>query len=69
MTNRNYLDELQLFTIGATSKPLCADLAVKDKQLTMEIDTGAIESLITEQTFRKLYPEISLQLSHAILKT
>ena len=33
------MDELQLFTIGGTSKPFCADLVVNDKQLTMEIDT------------------------------
>ena len=35
----------------------------------MEIDTGAAVSLITEETFRKFYPELSLQLYHAILKT
>ena len=43
--------EIQLFTSGGTSKPFCADLVVNDKQLTMEIDTGAAVSLITEQTF------------------
>ena len=35
----------------------------------MEIDTGAAVSLIREQTFPKLYPELSLQLSHTILNT
>ena len=63
------IDELQLFTIGGTSKPFCADLVVNDKQHTMEIDTGAAVSLITEQTFQKPYSELSLQPSHAILKT
>ena len=63
------MDEIQLFTIGGNSKPFCADLVVNDKQLTMEIDTGAAISFITEQTFPKLYPELSLQSSHATLKT
>ena len=58
----------QLFTIGGTSKPFCADIVVNAKQLPMEIDTGAAVSLIPEQTFRKLYPELSLQPFHAILK-
>ena len=35
------MDELQLFTIGGTSKPFCADLVVNNKLLIMEIDTGA----------------------------
>ena len=34
------MDELQIFTIGGTSKP-CDDLVVNNRQLTMEIDTGA----------------------------
>ena len=42
------MDELQLFTIGGTAKPFCADLEVTDKQLAMEIDTGVAVSLITE---------------------
>ena len=32
------MEELQLFTMGGTSKPFRADLVVNDKQLTMEID-------------------------------
>ena len=63
------MDQLQLPTIGGTSTPFGADLVVNDKRLTMEIDTGAAVSLITEQTFQNLYPELSLQPSHAILKT
>ena len=50
------MDELQLFTIGRTSKPFFADPVMNDKQLTMETDPGAAVSLITEQTFWKLYP-------------
>ena len=50
------MGELQLFTIGGTFKLIYADL-VNDKQLTMEIDTGA-----AIQNY--LY-----KLSHAILKT
>ena len=63
------MDELQLFTSGATSKPFCVDLIVNNKQLTMEIDTGAAVSLITEQSFRKIDDELSLQPSHAVLMT
>ena len=36
------MDQLQLLTIGGTSKLLCADLVVNDKPFTMEkINTGA----------------------------
>ena len=61
-------DELQLFTIGGTSKPFCADHVVKDKQLIMEINTGAAV-LPQRRLFWKLYPELSLQPSNAFLKT
>ena len=44
------MDELQLFSIGGTSKLFCADIVVNDKLLTMEIDTGAAVTY-TEQTF------------------
>ena len=63
------MNGIQFFTIGGISKPFFAYHVVNGKKLTIEIDTGAAASLNTEQTFRLLYPELSLQLSHAILKT
>ena len=45
------MDELQLFTIGGTSKPFSADLVVNDKHLTMEIDTGADAPLLQSRQF------------------
>ena len=55
------MDELQLFTIGGTCKSFCADLAVNDKQLPMEIDNGAAVSDILKALSRIISTTVSQQ--------
>ena len=52
-----------------TDKPYTVDLKLNGKVLTMEIDTGACVSLISEQTFKQLFPKKSLKPSKARLST
>lgn len=63
-------EEFQLFTVGAkVSSPITADLCVDGQPLTMEVDTGAALSLISEKTYKKMFPEVCLQKSNTVLRT
>lgn len=50
---------------GARDKPLEVDLIIGGKPLCMEVDTGSAVSLVSEQTFRSLFPKDTLQPSKA----
>ena len=59
-----------LHTLRAqTGQPLEVDLMLDRKSLCMEDDTGAAMSLVSEKTYRSLFPECCLQLSKACLRT
>ena len=65
-------DELPyvLHTLRAQSgQPLEVDLMLDGKPLCMEVDTGAALSLVSEKTYRSLFPERCLQPSKACLRT
>ena len=38
------------------AQPYFEDLELDGKSLTMEVDTGAFMTLVSQQTFRKLFP-------------
>ena len=59
-----------LHTLRAqTGQPLEVDLMLDGKPLCMEVDTGAAVSLVSEKTYRSLFPECHLQPSKACLRT
>ena len=61
---------LNIFTIGGRStRPIYADLVINGKQLTMEVDTGAAVSVISEETRKSLLSDLPLRKSNAILRT
>ena len=63
-------DELPLYTIGSiVSKPICVDLQVNGTMMTMEVDTGAAVSLISEETRKKLLPTSTLNSATVRLRT
>ena len=63
-------DDLTLFTIGErSSPPITVQLHVEGKPLSMELDTGAAVSIISEQVQRSLYPEAELRASNVTLRT
>ena len=64
-------DEFQLYTIGAKSAtcPITVDVQINGKQLPMEVDTGAALSIISERTWKKNFPGITLKKADVVLKT
>ena len=49
--------------------PFEVTVSVQDQPLTMEVDTGASLSIMSEETFRKHWPRVVLQESNVKLKT
>ena len=63
-------EDHQLLTIGEKStRPITIELLINNKPLTMEVDTGAAVSLISEATMKKLLPRMKVQPSNMTLKT
>ena len=48
---------------ASSDKPLEVDLQLEGKPLQMEVDTGAAVSLVSEETYRSLFPTVQLQSS------
>lgn len=42
-------------------KALEVDLALENKPLRLEVDTGSAVSLVSEQTYKRLFPNTKLQ--------
>ena len=64
-------DEYRLFmmTDSSSSDPIMVPVIVNGKKLTMELDTGAAVSIISDQTRRSLFPDVQLRKSRLVLKT
>ena len=64
-------EEFQLFTVTskAATRPITMELDINCKPVNMELDTGAAVSLISEQTWKALFPETKLEKSNVLLKT
>ena len=62
--------DLPLYQVSSkASHPITVDLEVNKTKLTMEIDTGAAVSVISEQTRRKMFPDVPLSKSTLLLKS
>ena len=61
---------LHALTIGKPSvKPIRVDLEVSGKKLTLDVDTGAAVSILSEKVFQQLFSEVKLKPSSFFLKT
>ena len=64
------MENLMLNTIRyEQGKPLVMDLTLNGKQLTMELDTRAAVSLVSQKTFQSLLPDCELKPSRVPLTT
>jgi len=54
---------------ASCDRPLEVDLTLEGKPLRMEVDTGAAVSLVSEKTYRSLFPKAPLQPSTTKLRT
>ena len=52
---------LNQLTQNSGSKPIELNVDVLGKSISMELDTGAAVSLISEETYKKSFPDVSLQ--------
>ena len=63
-------DEYHLHKVGARSAdPIEIEVSVNGRDLSMEVDTGAALSVISEATKKSLYPDLPVHRSNVILKT
>ena len=65
-------EELHLFSIGLTSSkatPITCEVLIDKKPVTMEVDTGAEVSLISDQICKLHFPNAKLSKTNIVLKT
>ena len=61
---------LPLFSVsGDNTPPIRVPLVVNDTALTMELDTGAAVTIMSERQYKELFPGAPLQQSSVLLKT
>ena len=61
---------LPVLTLGSrTGHPITVDVQANGKPLTMELDTGAAVSVISEDTQRRMFPDASLKRTTVVLRT
>ena len=64
------IDDLPIYRVSKpSSHPITVELEINHKKLLMEIDTGAAVSVISRDTYNKLFSDTSLNLSTVRLKT
>ena len=64
--------ELPMLTFrvkDSSVKPIKVDVQVAGKDLTMEVDTGAAVSILSERQFRQLFPRVKLTPTSMVLAT
>ena len=63
-------DDFAVYKVGScAARPITAQLKINGVQLTMEVDTGAAVSIISERTQKKAFPKASLQKTTVKLRT
>ena len=61
---------LPLFTVGGgTTPPIKVPLIINDASITMELDTGAAVTIISEKDFKQFFENTPLSKSELLLKT
>ena len=55
--------------VGKSGKPFMLDVVLDGRPLQMELDTGAVVSLVSEKTYQTLFPDTPMQTSTVSLKT
>ncbi len=61
---------LEYLRLGArTGQPITVDVQANGKPLSMELDTGAAVSVISEQMQRRVFPEAPLKRTTVVLRT
>ena len=65
------LNEYSLYQIGSkqASKPLQVEVVINGQPLSMELDTGAAVTLVSEESFHRKWSTVTLQPSTAQLHT
>ena len=63
-------EELSLYTLGNSQvSSISISVIMNDNPVVMEIDTGAAVSLISDTTYKSLFPEVPLRASSVSLRT
>ena len=64
-------DEYHLFNVGSGngSPPIKVQVFIDNKPLSMEVDTGVGPSLVSESTFKELFPDKAISPSPVKLRT
>ena len=57
-------DELPIYTLRDSSRPLHAEVKLNEKSVHMEVDTGAAVSLISQSKLRALFPDLPIMKSN-----
>ena len=60
---------LKVGSEARSAHPITVDMVVNGKTLSMELDTGAAVSIISEQTRRSTFPDTPLRKSTSVLRT
>ena len=62
---------MSLFTVSntATTHPLKVRLSINGKPITMELDTGAAVSVISDEILHSCFPEAQVSKSDMVLRT
>ena len=60
---------LHAVTMQTSTTPITAEVSVDEKMLCMEVDTGAAVSVVSETTYKRLWPEKILGPTTMKLKT
>ena len=64
-------EELSLFTVRQRNspKPIVVDVQINGRTVPMEVDTGAAVTIMSQTTWKTLFPDLSLQKSSIVLRT
>ena len=68
-SNRTRASRTLTFPCSGSAVPITVVLEINKKKLTMEVDTGAAVYIISNETRKKLFPEVNLTTASVTLRT